>query len=352
MKFTVQVAPGGLHRLRRLRADAARPREGQGDQAGDRPPRHQHGRPDPAARAGGGELRLLPGHPGHWTRSSINRDTVKGSQLCRAAVRVLRRLRRLRRDAYVKLLTQLFGDRAMIANATGCSSIYGGNLPTTPYTHARGRPRARLVQLALRGQRRVRLRHAPGRRQVQRLRPGAGRQAPQRRLRLQGAAEGPARRPSRTPTSPRQAGIEEQRARVAELKKALAGCDDADVPAARSPWPTTWSRSPSGSSAATAGPTTSATAAWTTCWPRGRNVNVLVLDTEVYSNTGGQASKSTPMGAVAKFAAAGKPLHEEGPGHDRHDLRQHLRRHGRHGRQPEPDGARRSPRPRPTTARR
>ena len=51
-----------------------------------------------------------------------------------AAVRVLRRLRRLRRDSLLKLLTQLFGDRLMIANATGCSSIYGGNLPTTPYT--------------------------------------------------------------------------------------------------------------------------------------------------------------------------------------------------------------------------
>ena len=70
--------------------------------------------------------------------------------------------------------------------------------------------------------------------------------------------------------------------------------------------PTCWSRSPSGSSAATAGPTISATADWTTCWPRAKDVNVLVLDTEVYSNTGGQASKATPTGAVAKFAAAGK----------------------------------------------
>ena len=63
----------------------------------------------------------------------------------------------------------------------------------------------------------------------------------------------------------------------------------------------------SGSSAATDGPTTSATAGSITCWPRGRNVNILVLDTEVYSNTGGQMSKSTPRGAVAKFAAGGKP---------------------------------------------
>ena len=67
---------------------------------------------------------------------------------------------------YLKLLTQLFGDRLIIANATGCSSIYGGNLPTTPYAAERRRARAGLVQLALRGQRRVRPRHAARRRQA------------------------------------------------------------------------------------------------------------------------------------------------------------------------------------------
>ena len=73
----------------------------------------------------------------------------------------------------------------------------------------------------------------------------------------------------------------------------------------RSPM-TASSRSPSGSSAATAGHTISATADSITCSPSGEDVNVLVVDTEVYSNTGGQASKSTPTGSVAKFAAAGK----------------------------------------------
>ncbi len=63
----------------------------------------------------------------------------------------------------------------------------------------------------------------------------------------------------------------------------------------------------------------------------GRNVNVLVLDTEVYSNTGGQASKSTPRGAVAKFAAGGKPVGQEGPGHDGRELRQRLRGARGHG---------------------
>ena len=73
-------------------------------------------------------------------------------------------------------------------------------------------------------------------------------------------------------------------------------------------WPTAWSGGASGSSAATAGPTTSASAGWTTSSPRAANVNILVLDTEVYSNTGGQASKATPRGAVAKFAAQGKAI--------------------------------------------
>ena len=72
---------------------------------------------------------------------------------------------------YIKLLTQLFGDRTLIANATGCSSIYGGNLPTTPYTVEPERPRPRVVQLALRGQRGVRPGHAPGGRQHTKPRP-------------------------------------------------------------------------------------------------------------------------------------------------------------------------------------
>ena len=118
---------------------------------------------------------------------------------------------------YIKLMTQLFGDRALIANATGCSSIYGGNLPTTPYTVDRRRPRPGLVELAVRGQRRVRLRHAARPRQ------------PRGSRRLSS---------SRAPTAPlgdnlvkaileadqsNEAGIAAQRERVAALKQALAG---------------------------------------------------------------------------------------------------------------------------------
>ena len=109
---------------------------------------------------------------------------------------------------YLKLLTQLFGDRAIIANATGCSSIYGGNLPTTPYCVEQGRPRPGLGQLAVRGQRRVRLRHAARDRQAGRARAGAAREARHRRRRRA------RRRSCSRPTSPTEAGIAAQRARV------------------------------------------------------------------------------------------------------------------------------------------
>jgi hypothetical protein len=74
---------------------------------------------------------------------------------------------------YIRLATQLFGDRMLIANATGCSSIYGGNLPTTPYRERR-RPRSGLEQFAVRGQRRIRPRHAARHRPVDGLREAAG----------------------------------------------------------------------------------------------------------------------------------------------------------------------------------
>ena len=84
----------------------------------------------------------------------------------------------------------------------------------------------------------------------------------------------------------------------------------------------------------------------------GRNVNILVLDTEVYSNTGGQASKATPRGAVAKFAAGGKPVRQEGPGHDGHELRQRLRGARWPWAPATCTPSRRSWKPRPTTGRR
>ena len=200
---------------------------------------------------------------------------------------------------YLKLLSQLFGDRLMVANATGCSSIYGGNLPTTPWTTERRRARPGLVELAVRGQRRVRARLAAGRRPAHRAGPAAARRAARRGRRRAG------RRRSSSAPQLRESELRAQRERVAELKRRLDGLDGAAVDDLRSVADHLVRRS-----------------VWIVGgdgWAydigsggldhvlaSGRNVNVLVLDTEVYSNTGGQTSKATPLGAVAKFAAAGK----------------------------------------------
>ncbi|MDR0901868.1 MAG: pyruvate:ferredoxin (flavodoxin) oxidoreductase [Opitutaceae bacterium] len=200
---------------------------------------------------------------------------------------------------YIKLLTQLFGDRAVIANATGCSSIYGGNLPTTPYTvNAEGRGPAWANSLFEDNAEfglgmRLSLDNAASRarRLLVRLAEKVGADLATALLDANQSGD---------------AAIAEQRARVAALLEKLKGIDD---PAARE-------------LATVAGHLVSKTV-WILGgdgWAydigyggldhviaSGRNVNIMVLDTEVYSNTGGQCSKSTPLGAVAKFAAAGKP---------------------------------------------
>ncbi len=201
---------------------------------------------------------------------------------------------------YLKLLSQLFGDRVFIANATGCSSIYGGNLPTTPWTFNReGRGPAwsnslfednaefglgMRLTLDKQGQ--------YARELVERLRDTIGADLADALLTANQADE---------------AGIVAQRQRVAELKARLAGAKEpaardllvlADMLVNRSVWIVggdgwAYDIGYGGLDHVLAS---------------GRKVNVLVLDTEVYSNTGGQASKATPLGAVAKFAAGGKPV--------------------------------------------
>ena len=127
--------PGRLHRLRRLRPRLPGQEQDRTQQQG-----HQHGLPAAAARGRAGELRVLPGAARPGPRRSCNMRTVKGSQLCRPLFEYSGACAGCGETPYVKLLTQLFGDRALIGNATGCSSIYGGNLPTTPYcTNADGR---------------------------------------------------------------------------------------------------------------------------------------------------------------------------------------------------------------------
>lgn len=200
---------------------------------------------------------------------------------------------------YIKLMTQLFGDRAVIANATGCSSIYGGNLPTTPYTTNRdGRGPAWSnslfednaefglgMRLALDHQ------NAYARDLVKRLSESIGTELSEALLNTDQSTD---------------EGINVERDLVDQLKLKLADFDSVEARDLLSVADTlvkknVWIVGGDG---------------WAYdigyggldhVLASGQNVNILVLDTEVYSNTGGQASKATPLGAVAKFAAGGKP---------------------------------------------
>ncbi len=201
---------------------------------------------------------------------------------------------------YIKLMTQLFGDRAIVANATGCSSIYGGNLPTTPWSHNKdGRGPAWSnslfednaefglgMRVALDKQEQY------ARELLMTLVSEVGSELVEEIL----AAE-----------QKDEADIQEQRERVAILKERLANSDKpeaqrllsiADALVKRSLWiigGDGWAYD-------------IGYGGLDHVLASGRNVNILVLDTEVYSNTGGQMSKATPRAAVAKFAAGGKPL--------------------------------------------
>jgi pyruvate-ferredoxin/flavodoxin oxidoreductase len=199
---------------------------------------------------------------------------------------------------YIKLLTQLFGDRLLIGNATGCSSIYGGNLPTTPYTKNRdGRGPAWSnslfednAEFGLGMRLAVDQQNHYARELLGRLRGELGDVLVEDLL---GADQ------------KKESGIQEQRNRVLELKKKLVSLNSAEAAALFAVADSLVKKS-----------------VWLLGgdgWAydigfggldhvlgSGRNVNVLVLDTEVYSNTGGQMSKATPRAAVAKFATGGK----------------------------------------------
>jgi pyruvate-ferredoxin/flavodoxin oxidoreductase len=212
---------------------------------------------------------------------------------------------------YLKLLSQLFGDRAQIANATGCSSIYGGNLPVTPWTRGpTGRGPAWSNSLfednaefglgfRLAADQHLELARRLLRELASRVGEDLGRailEAPQER----------------------ESELQAQRTRVEELKGRLASLIDSEESGSV--------REPGGVEIARELLSVLDHLIRRSIWivggdgwaydigsggldhvlASGRNVNILVLDTEVYSNTGGQASKATPLGAVAKFAAAGK----------------------------------------------
>ncbi|MBW2525188.1 MAG: pyruvate:ferredoxin (flavodoxin) oxidoreductase [Deltaproteobacteria bacterium] len=233
-------------------------------------------------------------------RSLPKITTVKGSQLLQPLFEYSGACSGCGETPYVKLVTQLFGDRAVIANATGCSSIYGGNLPTTPYTvNAEGRGPTwnnSLFEDAAEFAYGFRLtldKHNEfGRELVQKMSGKLGDELVKGILEADQSTEG---------------GIAEQRERVKALRDKLAGDSSADAKNLLS--------------VADALVKKSVWAFGGDGWAydigyggldhvlaSGRNVNALVVDTEVYSNTGGQASKSTPKGAVAKFAFGGKPI--------------------------------------------
>ncbi len=200
---------------------------------------------------------------------------------------------------YIKLITQLFGDHTVVANATGCSSIYGGNLPTTPWSkNAQGRGPAWANSLF-----EDNAEFGLG------MRVSLDKQAEIARELLETVAPSLDSELVASLLNAEQrdeAGIHDQRERVTILKEKLAGIDStdarrllgvADALVRRDVWiigGDGWAYD-------------IGFGGLDHVLASGRNVNILVMDTEVYSNTGGQQSKATPRAAVAKFAAGGKP---------------------------------------------
>jgi len=233
-------------------------------------------------------------------RTLINPGTVKNSQLLRPLFEFSGACAGCGETPYVKLVSQLFGDRTIVANATGCSSIYGGNLPTTPWAQdANGRGPAwsnSLFEdnaefgLGMRLTLDKQIEFA--RELVVHFKKELGQELMKAILEADQSTE---------------TGIAEQRARVEQLKDKIGKSSDprardllslADVLVKKSVWiigGDGWAYD-------------IGYGGLDHVLASGRNVNVLVLDTEVYSNTGGQASKATPRAAVAKFAMSGKGM--------------------------------------------
>ncbi|MCD6356098.1 MAG: pyruvate:ferredoxin (flavodoxin) oxidoreductase [Anaerolineaceae bacterium] len=233
-------------------------------------------------------------------RTKFEPNTVKNSQLLRPLFEFSGACAGCGETPYIKLLTQLFGDRTIIANATGCSSIYGGNLPTTPYTfnnEGRGPAWSNSLfednaEFGLGMRLTTNKQTVFAKELVKRLSESIGSELTNELLNADQSDE---------------AGIQAQRARVADLKKKLIEIKDpsakqllsvADMLVRKSIWIVGgdgWAYD-------------IGFGGLDHVLASGFNVNVLVLDTGVYSNTGGQSSKATPRGAVAKFAANGKGI--------------------------------------------
>ncbi len=233
-------------------------------------------------------------------RKLFNPSTIKNSQLLRPLFEFSGACAGCGETPYVKLVSQLFGDRAVIANATGCSSIYGGNLPTTPWAvDSKGRGPAWSnslfednAEFGLGMRLTIDKQTEYARELLASFEKELGKGLIESILNANQADE---------------TGIEAQRERVVELKNKLGKSSDtrakdlvslADGLVKKSVWiigGDGWAYD-------------IGYGGLDHVMASGRNVNILVLDTEVYSNTGGQASKSTPRAAVAKFAMGGKGL--------------------------------------------
>ncbi len=297
-KFRLQVAPDDCTGCG-LCVDAcpAKNKEAAGRKAINMEPIHDHLERE---RANWDHFLTIP----DVDRSAVKVETIKGSQLLTPLFEFSGACAGCGETPYVKLITQFFGDRMMVANATGCSSIYGGNLPCTPYTTDRSG-------------------HGPT--WSNSLFEDAGEFGFGMRLGVDQQidhAQTLLRKLSGTlgdelvkallenDLQETEAQIAEQRRLVDELKQKLAGVDspDAENLLASAEYlirRSVWSFGGDGFAYDIGYGGLDHVLA---C---GRDLNVLVLDSEVYSNTGGQASKATPRGAVAKFAAAGKPARKK-----------------------------------------
>jgi pyruvate-ferredoxin/flavodoxin oxidoreductase len=236
-----------------------------------------------------------------FDRQSLSHHSVKDLQLLQPLFEFPGACAGCGETPYIKLLTQLFGDRALIANATGCSSIYSGNLPTTPYTSNRdGRGPAWSNSLF-----EDNAEFGLGMRLSIDKQAEYARELVFHHSSILGVELAEA---ILAADQSNEAGIAAQRQRIAQLEEKLRTLPVSDTPGLRELLPlagalvrrSVWIVGGDG---------------WAYdigyggldhVFASGRNVNILVLDTEVYSNTGGQMSKSTPRAAVAKFAAGGK----------------------------------------------
>ncbi|MCZ2128501.1 MAG: pyruvate:ferredoxin (flavodoxin) oxidoreductase [Anaerolineales bacterium] len=233
-------------------------------------------------------------------RKLFNPATVKNSQLLRPLFEFSGACAGCGETPYVKLVSQLFGDRAVIANATGCSSIYGGNLPTTPWTvDASGRGPAWSnslfednAEFGLGMRLTIDKQNEYAKELLVELADEIGKELVHDLLLAEQSSD---------------LAIQEQRERVEQMKKKLEKSKDsrakdlisvADTLVQKSVWiigGDGWAYD-------------IGYGGLDHVMASGRNVNILVLDTEVYSNTGGQSSKATPRAAVAKFAMGGKAM--------------------------------------------